>query len=174
MSATNQFEARISKSKLWQGVLLIILIAALATGLFASLHNNDPDIAEFGAVLASCDLQAGPCSARFSDGSKVVLAFESLPVTGDRAFEVEVKLEDMDAESIQVDFRSLGMDMGLNRPHLMAIGHRRFQGEAKLSLCISGVMQWQATVIAETSHGLLAAQFPFSTVGPTSQESLRN
>ncbi len=55
------------------------------------------------------------------------------------------------------------MKMGLNRPRLTDGGGGHFEGEANLPVCVTGGMEWEATVIVETAGAVVAAPFRFRT-----------
>ena len=53
--------------------------------------------------------------------------------------------------------------MGLNRPELVARGDGLFSGEATLPVCITGAMDWQATVLIENGSERIAIPYRFSS-----------
>ena len=77
---------------------------------------------------------------------------------------LEVKTEGMEVDTVEVDFRGLGMNMGYNRPRLEKKTDGIFSGTGVLSTCILKRMPWEAMVLATTGEGVMAAPFRFETV----------
>ena len=80
-----------------------------------------------------------------------------------RPFQVEVRLEGIDAGRIEVDFAGIEMNMGFNRIELTAGAAGLHAGEASLPVCISGQMDWQVTVLVETGRQRIAIPFRFAS-----------
>jgi hypothetical protein len=56
------------------------------------------------------------------------------------------------------------MNMGYNRPKLEPADEGRFSGTGVLSVCVLDRMTWEATVLASTDRGIMAAPFRFETM----------
>jgi hypothetical protein len=55
------------------------------------------------------------------------------------------------------------MNMGFLRPVLVAEGGGRHAAEVVLPVCVTGAMEWQATLILESPGGRIAIPFRFRT-----------
>jgi hypothetical protein len=64
---------------------------------------------------------------------------------------------------VEVDFAGIDMNMGLNRPELAARGDGRFAGQVTLPVCITGAMDWQATVLIENGGERIAIPHRFNS-----------
>ena len=112
---------------------------------------------------ASCDLHRQACSVALPAGGSVELSMGSRPIPMVKPFEVAVAADGFVPERVEVDFSGIDMNMGLNRPQLTKRGDGKFVAEATLPVCITGGMDWQATVLIETGSQRIAIPYRFST-----------
>jgi hypothetical protein len=85
-----------------------------------------------------------------------------------RPLHLEVVVEGAEASDVELDFRGVDMNMGLNRARLHGESDGVFEGEGMLPVCASGRMLWEARVLLQTERGLVAAPFRFWTTRPGS------
>ncbi|AXS79609.1 hypothetical protein [Dechloromonas sp. HYN0024] len=111
-----------------------------------------------------CSLQRQACSVALPSGGTVSLAMGTRPVPLVKPFEVEVTTTGFSPTRVEVDFAGTEMNMGLNRPLLADRGAGRHVAEVTLPVCITGQMDWQATVLIETGSERVAIPYRFSTV----------
>lgn len=141
------------------GVLLIALVMVVGYKLSPYvLPTADITI----APEQGCDLNRGVCTAVLPQGGKVSLSLTPRPIPMVAPLRVEVVLP-APYERVEVDFAGVDMNMGLNRPRLEALGDGRYQGEATLPVCVSGKMDWQATLLLEQGRQRVAIPFRFVT-----------
>ncbi len=154
--------------KIWIISSAVLLIAAITIAALYIRQQSDArsEIEAIAVPEAACDLQQGPCIARFPDGSGVTLSIQPLPIQGLKPLRIQVQTEGISAQSMEVDFQGIGMNMGYNRPRLEKQSEGRFTGEGMISVCVLERMHWEATVLAETDQGLVAAPFRFETLRP--------
>lgn len=112
----------------------------------------------------ACDLNRAACRVALPGGGQLELAMNPRPIPMVKPFQVEVKLDGVSASRIEVDFAGIDMNMGLNRIELVAGAAGRHVGEAALPVCITGQMEWQATVLVETAGQRIAIPFRFASV----------
>lgn len=112
----------------------------------------------------ACDLNRTACRVPLPDGGQLEVEMNPRPIPMVRPFQVEVKLSGFDATRVAVDFAGVDMNMGLNRPELAARGGGRHAGEATLPVCITGQMDWQATVLVDSGSRRIAVPFRIATV----------
>lgn len=112
-----------------------------------------------------CNLQREDCAVDLPDGGKISLSLGARPVPLVKAFPLEVSVSGLTPDRVEVDFAGVDMNMGLNRPELQLRGDGRFVGEATLPVCISGGMDWQATVLVERGRERIAIPYRFTTGG---------
>jgi len=110
-----------------------------------------------------CNLQREACSVALPSGGKVTLAMGTRPVPLVKPFELQVTTSGFSPTRVEVDFAGIDMNMGLNRPQLVARGEGSYAAEATLPVCITGHMDWQATVLVEAGSERIAIPYRFST-----------
>ncbi len=110
-----------------------------------------------------CDLHKEICGATLPDGGRLELSFGTRPIPLVKPFRVEVKVTGNAAKSVAIDFDGVDMKMGLNRPLLRNEGAGLFAGEVTLPVCITGAMEWQATVLLETAGQSIAIPYRFTS-----------
>lgn len=150
--------------KIWMGTSAVILTAVLAAAGWQIWQQQNQVEITATAPLPSCDLQQGPCQASFPNGTQITLTISPRPIVGLKQLELQVEVEGIEADAVEVDFRGLGMNMGYNRPHLKPESEGRFSGTGVLSVCVLDRMTWEATVLASTDQGIMAAPFQFETL----------
>jgi hypothetical protein len=154
--------SRLSTRDRW-GLGLAAIAAILVIAAIEVRPLLDPHPIRLATLDTSCDLSAGPCTARFTTGGSVTLDLEPRGIPPLKTLRLAVSTQGIDAYSVQVDFAGADMDMGFNRPSLTPVGPGRYQGEGMLPICVSDRMAWEARVLLETPDGLLAAPFRFET-----------
>lgn len=142
------------------GILLIALVMVVGYKLSPLLLPKadvtvHPDPA--------CDLQHQACAVNLPAGGRVELDMGGRPIPMVKPFELQVATSGVVPVRVEVDFTGLNMNMGFNRPELAARGEGRYAGEATLPVCITGQMDWQATVLIETGGERIAIPFTFSS-----------
>lgn len=112
-----------------------------------------------------CNLQVQNCTVSLPSGGTVELSLGARAVPLVKPFAIEVATQGLVAERVEVDFVGIDMNMGYNRPELLKRADGRFVGEATLPVCISGHMDWQATLLIESGNQRIAVPYRFSTGG---------
>lgn len=111
----------------------------------------------------ACNLQRQACAVTLPGGGTIELSMATRPVPLVKPFGVEVRTSGFKPDRVEVDFAGTEMNMGFNRPQLVARGDGLFGGEATLPVCITGKMDWQATVVVETGSQRIAVPYRFTT-----------
>ncbi|MCB1858427.1 MAG: hypothetical protein KDI63_09155 [Gammaproteobacteria bacterium] len=153
---------------IWITTSAIALVAALtAAGLYIRMQSSaKTEIIAAATVDPPCDLQQGPCVARFPSGEEIAVSIAPLPIQGLKPLQITVQTQNFTAREVAVDFQGIGMNMGYNRPRLNRESGARFTGNGMLSVCVLERMQWEATVLVTTEKGVMAAPFQFDTLRP--------
>jgi hypothetical protein len=110
---------------------------------------------------AGCDLHRGTCAASLPDGGQVSLSILPRPIPLTQPLQIDVGVDGLTVDKVQVDFAGVDMNMGFNRPTLKASAPGRFAVAATLPVCVTGQMQWQATVLIESGNRRIAVPFRF-------------
>jgi hypothetical protein len=148
--------------------ILIDLIAILLIALVVVVgYKLSPLLLPKADVVvqpdAACKLQNGPCRVALPEGGSVELALGSRPIPLVKPFEVRVTAEGVSLDKVEVDFAGTDMNMGYNRPRLAARGNGLYAAEVTLPVCITGHMEWQATVLIEAGRRRIAIPWRFAT-----------
>lgn len=146
------------------GVLLIVLVVVVGYKLSPLLLPKADVVVE---PLADCNLHRGPCRAELPDGGSIELLMGTLPIPLVKPFEARVTTQGFAPSRVEVDFAGVDMNMGYNRPLLEHRGNGLHVAEVTLPVCITGQMEWQATVLVEAGSKRLAIPFRFVTGGPS-------
>jgi len=147
----------------------LLLDAAILLGLailgtvgyqLAPLLNPKTDIA---LPLSSCDLGQGACAATLPNGTRIEFAIEPRPIPVLRPLKLQATLTGGEVRRIEVDFTGTDMKMGYNRPQLerQEGSSDHFVGMASLPVCITGSMEWEATLLIDTGKAIVAVPFRF-------------
>ena len=151
-----------TKKLLLDAVILLALAVLGVVGYkLAPLFNPKTDVA---LPISSCDPGKQACVATLPDGGQLEFSIEPRPVPALKPLKLQVTLKGSEARRIEVDFAGTDMKMGYNRPALEG-EHGRYIGQAHLPVCITGKMEWEATVLVETSKALVAIPFRFEAIG---------
>lgn len=142
------------------GFLLIALVVVIGYKLSPILLPK-ADVSVFPDP--SCDLQRDGCSVALPNGGQVELAMATRPIPMVKPFRVEVKVTGAEPELVEVDFAGIDMNMGLNRPMLQKQADGVYAAEATLPVCITGLMDWQVTVLLEIGSQHIAIPYRFSS-----------
>ena len=150
------------------GVTGLAAMAAASYGVWPLLF---PDISYsfypvYCALDEDCDLRAGPCISQLPGGGSISLSIEPRSIPVMQPLQLDVQVEGAETAEVELDFRGVDMNMGLNRARLEAEADGRFRGEGILPVCMSQRMLWEARVLLETKRGLVAAPFRFWTTRP--------
>lgn len=146
--------------QLLAAVILLVLIIAATLG-FKYWKMAHPEQTLTVQAEAGCDLHRGSCAATLPDGGRIELEITPRPIPLLRPLEIRAKITGMQARKVEIDFSGVSMNMGFNRPVLKDTGNQTFTGQATLPVCITGRMEWQASVMVNTGEAQIIAPFRF-------------
>ena len=141
-------------------ILLALLLLALVSYKLSPWLQPPTDVTV--EPRPACDPGRTACTVSLPDGGQMRLSFAPLPVPLAKPFDAHVSIEGARAKNVLIDFSGVSMNMGLNRPQLTGNG-ADFAASVTLPVCVTGRMEWQATVIAEIAHRRIAVPFRFTT-----------
>lgn len=110
-----------------------------------------------------CNLQMQPCEATLPNGGKVRLEMTERPIPMVKPFDVVVTTSGFSPSRVEVDMAGVDMNMGYNRPELQLRGEGRYAAQLTLPVCITGQMDWQATVLLESGNERIAVPYRFTS-----------
>ena len=140
-------------------ILLALVILGVVGYQLAPLLNPKTDIT---LPLSTCDLARQACTATLPDGSQLEFSIEPRPIPSLKPLKLQATVKGSEVRKIEVDLVGTDMKMGYNRPELQG-SNGSFIGQANLPVCITGTMEWDATVLVETGKNIIAAPFRFAT-----------
>ena len=140
-------------------MLALLLGIAIAGHYFSPLLLPKADLKALPD--AGCNLQRQSCTAVLPDGGRIELSITPRPIPILTPLRVEVFLTGVKANKVEIDFAGETMNMGYNRVELLAVNGRH-AGEASLPVCVSGGMNWLATVLIETDRQRIAVPYRFA------------
>jgi hypothetical protein len=151
-------------------ILLALAILGVLGYKLAPLFNPKTDVA---LPLSRCNLSQQTCAATLPDGGQLEFSIEPRPIPALKPLKLQVTLHGSEARKVEVDFAGTDMKMGYNRPALVSetpeiVQNRlsaRFVGQTVLPICISGTMDYDATLLLETGKEWVAVPFRFSVTG---------
>jgi protein SCO1/2 len=146
--------------------LLILGLAIIVIAGYRYAQSRHSDAGATIAPDANCNLHRSACSARLPDGRTLSLSITPHPIPVVKPMQLEVRLEGKPGTplgKVEVDFAGKSMNMGFNRITLTAVDGRLAKGEGNLPVCVTGRMDWIATVLLELDGKRINIPFPFSS-----------
>lgn len=141
----------------------IVLAIACAAVVGYKIARRPADVPELLLVApADCDLNASRCAVDLPDGGRIELSISPQPIPVVKPLQIDVRVTGTVAQRVELDFSGRTMDMGPNRTVLVAAGDGNYRGSAMLPVCVTGRMDWRATLFVDTERGRLAVRFGFS------------
>jgi hypothetical protein len=140
-------------------ILLVLVVIAVVGYKYSPLLLPKSDLTL--APAAGCDLQRQSCRAELPDGGTIELSITPHPIPVVKPLKVQVTVTGLTARKVEIDFAGVAMNMGYNRLALQPADAGRFVGEASLPVCVTGRMEWLATLLVETDRQQIAVPFHF-------------
>jgi hypothetical protein len=143
----------------------LIVAALLAVGgagyYFSPLLLPKSDVV--ATPEPNCSLHERACGAALPDGDRIELTLAPRPIPNVQPLTVEVRVTGAAPSKVLLDLAGARMNMGVNRSELAETEPGRFTGTASLPVCVSGAMDWVATVVVETGRQRVSAPFRFTS-----------
>ena len=139
---------------------LIAIILLLLLSFYPANIKNDKSLKP-STVYQCADYTSG-CKASINN-KKVEIKFPKDIVFLER-FPIEVKLDGIPAAKVTVEFRMVGMDMGLNFYQLQQGNKDKsiWMGEGVLPVCTTGRTDWQSIISIEQEGEIQQVVFQFT------------
>lgn len=142
-------------------LFLLLAILGVVGYKFAALRAVKAGVT---LPVSACNPAFDDCTVTLPSGGKIELSFSPRPIHPLQAFKVRLTVSDLEVRSAEVDFEGTTMKMGYYRPHL-DLSNGSYSADATLPVCVTGTMQWAATVLLSTSTGTIAIPFHFDVAG---------
>ena len=134
------------------------VLALLAAALYG-WHLWTAPPAEVLLPHADCDLNTGACTQTLPTGVTVRFTIGPQPIPVMEDLDLNADFTGETPDRVMVDLNGTTMKMAANQPQLLPVGNNRFEGKTALSVCITGAMQWQATL--QVDYGRTRYLLPF-------------
>lgn len=142
-------------------------IVAALLGVGAAGYHFSPLLLPKSDVVATpdpnCNLHERACGATLPGGGRIELSIAPRPIPNVQPLAVEVRVTGSAPSKVVLDLAGARMNMGVNRGELAETAPGRYTGSASLPVCVSGAMDWVATVMLETSRQRISAPFRFTS-----------
>ena len=142
-------------------ILLIAAIMGVIGYKLSPMLRPNVDITLPGSP---CNPGLQTCIATLPNGDRLELSIEPRPIRPLQPLQLSVSITGFKADTMEIDFDGSEMRMGYNRPVLTA-SNGRFLGQTILPVCVSGTMEWTATVLLTTDKRRIAVPFHFEIAG---------
>jgi hypothetical protein len=143
-------------------VLILLGIATVGVITWKLQPRSDVSLA-----LSTCNPSERACLVMLPGGGQLDFSVDPRPIPTLQPFTMQVEVRGMHADKVEIDFTGVGMNMGYNRPQLKRVLPGRFEGRTSLPVCVTGTMEWRATVLLESGRKVIAAPFQFSAGRPS-------
>lgn len=152
--------------------LTIVVVLALALACVAVVgHKLSARLRAPSAEalpVSPCDPSVQDCVVPLPGGRTLTLTIAPKPVRALEKLSVEVRVTEVRAGHVAIDFDGVDMSMGFNRAELSG-NDGRFSGDAMLPVCVTGSMTWRATVFVTEGERTVAVPFHFKVAGHKSE-----
>ena len=111
--------------------------------------------------ISDCDLQQQACAVALPGGTRISLNVSPQPIPMVKPFTVTAHVESGHLEAAEIDFAGVDMNMGLNRFSLKEARPGEWQAEARIPVCVTGRMAWQATLTVASGQRRISVPFRF-------------
>ena len=140
--------------------ITILLIAAILGVIGYKLSPMFRPSADLTLPAVSCDPGTKPCFSSLPDGGRLEVFITPHPIRPLQTLNLRVEITALKADKVEIDFDGTQMRMGYNRP-LLAGNNGHFTGQTILPVCVTGTMEWVATVLITVGKQRIAAPFLF-------------
>lgn len=144
--------------------VILVLLAAIVGVVGYKLSPRLRATANTTLPVSACDPSLNDCRVALPHGGEIMLSFKPRPVRALQAFKAELAVRDARIRSAEIDFEGTAMKMGYYRPRLEN-ANGIYSTDAILPVCVTGTMEWAATVLLTTSDGSIAIPFHFEVSG---------
>ena len=140
--------------------ITIFLIAAILGVIGYKLSPMFRPNAELTLPAVSCNSGNQPCFSSLPEGGRVDIFITPHPVRPLQKLGLRVEFTAFKADKVEIDFDGAQMRMGYNRPLLVG-SNGLFSGQTILPVCVTGRMEWVATVLITVGNRRIAVPFLF-------------
>ena len=114
-------------------------------------------------VEDTCNLNVGSCQAVSRSGERVEFSILPVGIPLLTPLDLTVKLYGLEADSIEVVFTGIDVNMGRLAYTLNSIDGITYKGAASLSICSKQKMKWSALILIKLDSNEIKVPFQFET-----------
>lgn len=144
--------------------IILVLLAAILGVVGYKLSPLLRATGDMTLPVSPCNPSTQDCQATLPNGGKIELTFAPRPIRPLQAFKAEMKVHDLKVNKAELDFEGTAMKMGYYRPEFKN-ANGAYSVDAILPVCVTGTMEWAATVLLNTPEGTIAIPFHFEVAG---------
>ena len=144
--------------------IIIVLLAAILGIVGFKLSPLLRATGDTMLPASTCNPSTQDCQITLPNGGKVGLSLTPRPIRPLQAFRAELSVDGIVVNKAELDFEGTAMKMGYYRPELKE-ADGVYSAEAILPVCVTGTMEWAATVLLTTPNGTIAIPFHFEVAG---------
>ena len=141
---------------------VLIILAIALVGVVTWKMQPKSDVA---LPLSDCDLNHQSCGADLPGGGHIELSVDPRPIPSLRPIKLALAATGIEPDKVELDFTGVDMNMGYNRPELKRAPSGEYQGRTTLPACITGSMEWQATLLLDTGRQVISVPLRFKAGG---------
>lgn len=140
-----------------------VLLVGLFSLVLLSACQDKPHTQTW-PLVEDCDLHQQTCQAQHAE-ARAILTIQPQPIPLAKPFQVDVQLENIEAQTLELDISGINMYMGYNRVTLTADAEQpgRYTGTSMLAFCTNEVMEWQISLLLHQADGR-RVQIPFKLI----------
>ena len=145
-------------------VLVIVLFAgAYFAGKWLQTEDSEQQSVRQQMQYAECSPALQDCIA-FIQGRKLVIRFLQ-PPSALKPFTVQLSIDELQADSVRLEFFMKDMDMGVNRYSLEPVDEHSWSTRVILPVCSLGRHDWVSRFEVVYGNQIWVADFDFQQVG---------
>ncbi len=141
-------------------IVLALLLVAVVGYHYSPLLLPQADLTM--TADAACNLNRQACRVPLADGGSVELTILPRPIPVVSPLTIEAKLNGIAGKTVELDFAGVDMQMGHNRVVLSPTGNGVFSSTASLPVCVTGRMNWRATLLIDSGGRHLSVAYDFT------------
>jgi len=142
----------------------LILLGIATVGVITWKLQPKSDVS---LALSGCNPSRQACTVALPGGGQFEFSVEPRPIPTLQPITLRIGVSGIEPDKVEVDFAGVGMNMGYNRPQLKRILPGRFEGRTSLPVCVTGKMEWRATVLLERAGKVISTPFQFDAGRPS-------
>ena len=144
--------------------IILVLLAAILGVVGYKLSPLLRASADTRLPVSTCNPSKQDCQVTLPNGGKIELSFAPRPIRPLQTFKAEMSVAKLRVTKAELNFEGTAMKMGYYRPEFRN-KDGIYSTDVILPVCVTGTMEWAATVLLTTPEGTIALPFHFEVAG---------